>query len=231
MRRDVSCAHPLDSPNPQVREPRRAVIDLSLPSSKKRAGSAPPGSGPMSSYVTRIVTDVEQVAIDAALVRMIASNALPKRIVIAPTFLRLLSTLRPTYVAPTTRKLEDLIELEFNVAFKDVERLVSDDQYGITLMCDGWSTMTMQSVVSSNLVLSNRQSVLWSTEDLSGMSHTGENMAEHIMQTILAVEMDRAGQRGPFKIVMLTTDNAANMKKARQLVVSTPGFGHIVEFR
>jgi hypothetical protein len=52
----------------------------------------------------------------------------------------------------------------------------------------------------------------------------GENLAKHIMDVLQEFNIVE-------RVAMLTTDNCANMVKARRIVVSTPGFEHIIAFR
>ena len=109
---------------------------------------------------------------------------------------------------------------------------VAEEPLGVTLTVDGWSNCRMESIMGVNVVLgSTRQSILWDSKDMSAESHTGERMAEFITKQIKALEGPLNGHPPAKRVTMLCTDQAANMRKSRELVVKTEGLTHIQQMR
>ena len=54
--------------------------------------------------------------------------------------------------------------------------------YHLTLSIDGWSNHRMESIYAWNVIFPSRRTILLRTDDLSSMSHTGENLACHYAQ-------------------------------------------------
>lgn len=56
---------------------------------------------------------------------------------------------------------------------------VAMEPLGMTMTVDGWSNCNMQSIIAVTLVLgSSRACILWHSEDMSAVSHTGDRIAD-----------------------------------------------------
>jgi hypothetical protein len=228
----IKSAPPHTPPKVRRKPPQINLADEEVPPAKKRAGSAPPANrGVMDSFVSRPVSSAEQGAADSALVRMMACSATPLRLVLSRPFLDFVNVLRPGFKVPDRRQLDVQIDLQHAVARADMLLRIQKEPYGSTVTFDAWSSQVMQSVMAANIILgSSREAMLFSSEDLSNVSHTGEFLAEHFKATILEIETDEEGCRS-YKVLMICSDEAAAMKKGRRLTVAAPGFQHIVEAR
>jgi hypothetical protein len=209
-------------------------------SAKRLRGSSEPPSGTQSllrfgfGSHPKVAQD-EQERMDRLLVRFVAHGALPMRLVDHLPFREFCAALRPDYGVPTKRTFSALINKVSLSAKKAVQRLTEEEPIGSTLTADAWSTKRMESVVSVNLVLgSSRQAVLYSTDEMSGESHTGDHISKFFMDTIIAIETRRSATGEllrEHRILMINTDHAANMRSAREKTVATPGFQHILQSR
>ena len=71
-----------------------------------------------------------------------------------------------------------LDQLTFQVRSQQVKWLVDDSiAYHLTLSLDGWSNARMESIYSWNIIFPDRRVMLLRSDDLSSISHTGENLA------------------------------------------------------
>ena len=71
-----------------------------------------------------------------------------------------------------------LNSLEAEVRLENAKWLQDDSTaYHLTLTIDGWSNARMESVYSWNIIFPDRRVILLRADDLSSISHTGENLA------------------------------------------------------
>ena len=131
-----------------------------------------------------------------------------------------------------------------------------EGQQNITFNLDAWTDNAGHSVYACNIVFSDRQIAQWACEDKSSESHTAEYLAGDAHETnqfwarvtvillcdSLAIQlycgilradliMKWITEIGRERVGGLVTDNAANIKKARELTVAAEGFTHILEMR
>ena len=65
-----------------------------------------------------------------------------------------------------------------DVALKQAKWMADDSMaYHLTLTLDGWSNARMESVYSWNIIFPSRKVILLRADDLSGVSHTGEELS------------------------------------------------------
>jgi len=65
-----------------------------------------------------------------------------------------------------------------HVKLKQVAWMNNEDMsYHLTLTLDGWSNSRMESVYSWNVIFPNRRVILLRADDLSLMSHSGDNLS------------------------------------------------------
>ena len=75
---------------------------------------------------------------------------------------------------------------------------------------DGWTSGRHQSIWNFIILTPMRKEYLYQLSDLSLDSHTAKYLAEKIEEVIKKV--------GPNRISAIVTDNAANIKKAREII-------------
>ncbi|KAK9918755.1 hypothetical protein WJX75_006629 [Coccomyxa subellipsoidea] len=109
--------------------------------------------------------------------------------------------------------------LEADYALRDKLSSATD----ICLSLDGWSDARMQSIFAFVVILAGKKCFLWATENLSMSSHTAEFIAGRIKHQLESI--------GPKWVIALITDNAANMKAARNLVTNKKEYRHIIPLR
>jgi len=75
---------------------------------------------------------------------------------------------------------------------------------------DGWTSGRHQSIWNFIILTPMRKEYLYQLSDLSLNSHTAKYLAEKIEEVIVKVE--------PNRISAIVSDNAANVKKAREII-------------
>ena len=81
----------------------------------------------------------------------------------------------------------------------------------VAIMCDGWSNIRHETII--NFLLSVPQSVFWKSIHTEMQSHTGEYIAEAVLDVI-----DEVKQESGKMLIALVTDSASNMKKSWKLL-------------
>lgn len=82
----------------------------------------------------------------------------------------------------------------------------------LALMCDGWSNVRNESIIS--FVVTTLNPVFYKSIAPGSASHTGEFMANAMLEVINEIGCD--------KFVGIVTDSAANMKRAWNIIEECP---------
>lgn len=121
----------------------------------------------------------------------------------------------------------------------------------ITVTGDGWTNACRESVMACNIITPQpkRAVHLLGARDLTTVKHDAQRLAggfvlcksclsaalcgivEEARLLATGVFVEWIKEVGPERVIALVTDNAANMKAARELVRETPGFVHIIPVR
>ncbi|XP_065656491.1 uncharacterized protein LOC136081958 [Hydra vulgaris] len=126
--------------------------------------------------------------------------------------------LRPAFKLPNRDMLSNsLLERVYNETSTTVKELVGT-ALSVASLCDGWNNIRNDGII--NFVVTVPQPIFWTSIEIGAESHTGEYMANIVKKIICDV--------GPMKVLGVCTDNAANMKKAWQLIVTE--FPHIYPY-
>jgi hypothetical protein len=122
-------------------------------------------------------------------------------------FCKFLNCLRPSYKPPSRKALAgDLLNDAYARTKLQMDRIIAESAGQITLASDGWSNQRSESL--TNYVATTRtDSIFVGSEVLGAERHTGEVVARGLGRII-----EQLG--GSEAVVAVTTDNAANMKKA-----------------
>jgi Protein of unknown function (DUF 659)/hAT family C-terminal dimerisation region len=142
------------------------------------------------------------------LARAIYATAAPLSMVENPYWQTLFQKLRPVYKLPSKFQVSNtLLENECDRVKKYTNDLIlTSDCLG--LMCDGWTNLRNESII--NFVVTTPQPVFYKSLPTCTSRHTSEHMAKCLLEVI--------EELGPGKFFGLVTDNAANMKKAWEIV-------------
>ncbi|CAK0733675.1 hypothetical protein CVIRNUC_000314 [Coccomyxa viridis] len=150
-------------------------------------------------------------------------NGIPFHVADSPYFLDFLQALNKSFKpAGFTMLRTTLLLREFMCVKAEIQEELRDQQ-NITENLDSWTDNRGHSVYTSNIVFPDRQIAQWACEDVSPESHTGEFLRDLTLKYIKEIGRELVGA--------LVTDDAANIKKGRRLVVETPGCTHILEMR
>lgn len=161
--------------------------------------------------------------LDMKLLRLVVMEGLPFRMVDSPWFLDFVQSLRPNYWPVGSSWLASGLMLKEQARAKQAlqERTLAPEN--LTVSVDGWTDQAKHSVYACTLSFPDGTTALFDAVDLSEETHSGKNLAEHVVKWIQAIGRER--------VAALCTDNAANMVLMRNLVVKTPSLTHIVEYR
>ncbi len=81
-------------------------------------------------------------------------------------------------VGPTLLRTTLLQGLYREVTVQHAQWLADDDlAQHLTLTLDGWSNARMESIYTFNIIFPDRRVILLKTEELSLLTHSGENLA------------------------------------------------------
>lgn len=165
--------------------------------------------------------------IDIMLVELIAVNLLPVSLVEAEELSAIIKEAFPFYKIPSRKKLSSRLiprvaEDARKVAFDALKR---EPSYSLTLECDAWTSVAGTSVVAITLTRHTGESYLLELSDASKERHTAEYLADLVANVLTAKEV-------PLKrINCLVTDEASNMKRARELICQNLDQDHIIHYR
>ncbi|CAB3246549.1 unnamed protein product [Arctia plantaginis] len=148
--------------------------------------------------------------VDKALIRMVCIDFQPLQVVENKGFQDYTLALNPNYELPSRKILsEKLIPEQYSMAKKATQEMLKATDY-IALTTDLWTSDSSRSYMTLTIHFINKdkfKSLTLSTREVKD-AHTSENLA-HEMRDILETEWNILD-----KIICVTTDNAANIKKA-----------------
>lgn len=157
---------------------------------------------------------VNQNAVDTAVTKLVAVNALPLSVVDSPEFRKLCKLLDPTAKILTRKTLTQKILP--GLAVKSMSRLKkqikSSPDYSLTLEFDGWTSRAGENLLGIIVTLPNGASVLLDLVNISGEHHTGAVIANIALKSIQASGIKKT------RFNCIVTDEAANMKLARNKI-------------
>ncbi len=169
---------------------------------------------------TRIEQNKVEMA-NRAIVRFFACCGIPFHVVENPFFVDLLRILCPGYYPPGRNTLSgNMLNAEISHITTEINLKINGEKY-LTLGLDGWTSPRGQSLYAFVLITKDRKEYLYSVQNLSNHSHTGNFLAEKIIEIIKDVGAERfAG---------IVSDNASTMVMAKRLV--NKQFQHIMLIR
>lgn len=148
--------------------------------------------------------------VDKALMRMVCIDFQPLQVVENIGFQEYTRVLNPIYELPSRKILsEKLIPEQYSTAKKATQEMLKAIDY-ISLTTDLWTSDSSKSYMTLTIHFINEdkfKSLTLSTREVKD-AHTSENLARE-MKDILETEWNILD-----KIICVTTDNAANIKKA-----------------
>lgn len=164
--------------------------------------------------------------------------------------------LRPGYlpVCPNTARTSQL-PAEYAHCIKELHGKLQQEN-NLTVNADGWTDRVKRAVLGIMVVFADGSKSLLRSLEHSAEDHTGEATVKVVclfvspkathktcsdpLYVLLAFAGDKLAQmiiqvlrefNITARVAMLTTDNAASMVRARNIVVSTEGLQHIIPFR
>lgn len=219
---------------PHMPEEHRAIIQqLSSNSNATAPASSSQGCSnkrPRSSSQTTLhqllgtgpcaMTQDKKAAADMSLLLWAIEGAVGLNTTQLPHFGQFISLLNPGYKVPSVRTLRELLPNAYNaVLAKQQEKI--DASGNLTLMADCWTDRSKRSVTAFYVAFPDRTMLMLNAVESSMEQHTAVFLKDEIIK---AMELYRMKD----KVAMLVTDNAANIKLARQLVVQEAGCKHII---
>lgn len=132
-----------------------------------------------------------------------------------PEFIKLCQLMRPGYQPPSRKQLsEKILDSVHEKLTVEVKQELNGQ---VVSMClDGWSNVHMEPIVCSSAVLQTGVTYLIDSFDTSGSSHTAEYLAELATKSIQNCKSTFGADVRSF-----VTDNAANVKKMRELLAKS----------
>jgi len=164
----------------------------------------------LTGFIDTPLLPYETEEINRSLLRCIVLCNLPYSIVDHPFFMDYSRRLRPMYTLPSASYLSD------ELLWSELARieLINDEKLSratnLTLAVDGWTNLRSESIYCFVIITGNREAILHSASDLSDKKHTGDYLASEMERVIKKV--------GEGKFIAVITDNAANMRSARNLI-------------
>jgi hypothetical protein len=148
--------------------------------------------------------------INRALVKFFIACGVSFRIVEHPFFINFVKELNAGYDPPSREGLAgQLLERELALVNSKVNSEIEKEN-NLTLAFDGWTSGTHRSIWNFIITTPSRKEYLYQLSDLSENSHTSVYLAEVIESVI--------DQIGANKIAAIVSDNAANVRNARELI-------------
>lgn len=161
-------------------------------------------------------------------VDLVAINMLPLSIVKSDELLALTRKVSPTYALPSRKKFSTKLLSKRAQAVRALalESSRQAPNHSLTLECDSWTSLAGVSVVAIILNRHTGESFVLDLADASGARHTSEYLAGIVLDSLRAREVPIK------KINCLVTDEASNMKKARDLITkSLDPERHVLHYR
>jgi len=166
-------------------------------------------------------------AINQLILTFLGQNALPYNVVSSTSFRELLPVLEPRYKIPSTWTFAQKLapaRVELYEAGKRRE-INSLEDFSVCIEFDAWSSHSGQSLLAVVLTRPGGKSSLLDLVDISAVSHTAEFLAGTFVESIKGSIID------PKKINVIISDEAANFKRAREIIAEESDFEHVIEYR
>lgn len=165
--------------------------------------------------------------LDMKVVNLVAMESLPILIIKSKSFIDLFSAIDPSYKLPglkkfTRRLLPKQAEMTNQQLLKEIEK---EDLFTLTLEFDGVTTMNGLSLLAILITTRSGQSVFLELVDIGSEIHTASNIAETVFRVFKESKLSEES------INSIISDEAANCKKARKLIIEMFTSKHVLEYR
>ncbi|DBA79109.1 TPA: hypothetical protein ACH3X1_016820 [Trebouxia sp. C0004] len=187
---------------------------------KREQGQTPPAS---RAPAARPINDKEQEELDVKLLRLLIMNSLPFDAVESPWMLDFCHSLKPSYVPAGASKLQTTVLTQEYLKSRAAFTARLAQEHNLSVSIDLWRSNSNQPVYACKVAFSDGSVFLLGAKELPGAAGTAEDVAGIVKEWLKML--------GPEKVGSLSTDEIGTLTEARHLVVSTPGFTHIVDFR
>lgn len=178
--------------------------------SKKRKLSENGQQSILSYHDFTEIPDSRITRINRALVKFFVACGISFRITEHPFFINFVKELNAGYDPPSRECLAGpLLERELALVNSKVNSEIEKEN-NLTLAFDGWTSGTHRSIWNFIVTTPSRKEYLYQLSDLSENSHTSTYLAEVIESVI--------DQIGANKIAAIVSDNASNVRNARELI-------------
>lgn len=163
----------------------------------------------ISQYVdTMSESDIENAQMKLA--RAIYASGCPLSLVENKYWLDCMSSIRPAFKMPTRNQMSNsLLDKTYNETVANVKSTVAAAP-SVALVVDGWSNIRNEGIMNIMVVPARQSPLFWKSVNTGSESHTGEYIAQMLVSVIEEI--------GPMKVTGICTDNAANMKKAWEII-------------
>ncbi|CAG8631058.1 12343_t:CDS:2 [Ambispora gerdemannii] len=160
----------------------------------------------------------QQKEINQYLVKFIVETVQSLQLVEAPDFLNFCKKLDPKYKVPVTKTLKDEIDFAYYYTYDQVKEEINNSAEYVALTLDFWSSkahLPYLEVTCHWLSLNFKYKEILLTIGELSYPHEASQIVEYIKNLLNIWNLE-------FKVLSITTDNAANVKKAiRDLRVGT----------
>lgn len=166
-------------------------------------------------------------AIDRLIVELIAVNLLSLSVCESSELRDLAKKASPSYTPPGRKRLRGtlLAKQARQSRASALEKISKAPRYSVTLECDGWTSGAGSSLIAIVITLHSGESFLLDLIDASTTRHTSEYFADLVINSLRSHKIDEA------KLNCLVTDEASNMKKAREMICSSFQSQHVLQYR
>ncbi|KAL0872158.1 hypothetical protein ABMA27_004567 [Loxostege sticticalis] len=182
--------------------PSQSIADGETPPPRKRQLQM--------TFPSKQALKINSKNVDKALIKMVCIDFQPLQVVENTGFQEYTRTLNPNYELPSRKILsEKMIPEQYSTARKATQEMLKAINY-IALTTDLWTSDSSKSYMTLTIHFINEdtfKSLTISTREVKD-AHTSENLAREI-KDVLETEWNILD-----KIICVTTDNAANIKKA-----------------
>lgn len=202
--------------------------DISVAISAIAGSGSPDATGKQHSptidtWFSRPLTSTEIAELNSAMALFFATSAVSFRLADNYFFRKFCHLLRPQYNPLSARTVSSTaMEKEFYIVRAALRKKINESDV-VNLLLDGWTDIQFRSIYAFIISFpEDGKEYLFDVKDISLEHHTGEYLATLIESVIHDIEL--CGRRIVHSVV---TDNAANVKLARETVARKNGFQHI----
>ncbi|XP_026438026.1 uncharacterized protein LOC113336291 [Papaver somniferum] len=192
------------------------VKKLSLPNSSttQNQQTCTGQSELFESIVNKMFQKHSRDDVDQKIARCLYVNAIPMNVLRSPSWAEMVSAINNApkgYKSPSYEKARtSLLDKEQMLVKQALNPLVSDWQaHGVSIVSDGWSNVKNTSLINI-MAVSDGKAMFLSAHDVSGIEKTGENISAILLKAIEEI--------GPWNVIQVLTDNAANCKLAGEII-------------